>query len=98
MYWSRWSPFGSALWSEVTQIQNEMNRFLQRWGASVRSFPACNLWEDGDDVHVDSSNRTVVTVTASDMYRLFSTATAGGHVLSVVATAPGLEAYAFTFG
>jgi hypothetical protein len=49
-------------------------------------------------VHVDDSGRAVVTVTASDMYRLFKSATVADHVLSISATAPGLEAYAFTFG
>jgi thiol-disulfide isomerase/thioredoxin len=52
----------------------------------------------GSDVHVDGNGRTVVTVQASDMYRLLQTSTLADHVLSISATAPGLEAYSFTFG
>lgn len=51
----------------------------------------------GSSVHL-SDGRTVVTVQASDMYRLLSTPTVGDHVLSISATAPGLTAYSFTFG
>jgi thiol-disulfide isomerase/thioredoxin len=54
--------------------------------------------ERGADVHVDGNGRTVVTVKASDMYRLLQTKTIADHVLSITATEPGLEAYSFTFG
>ncbi len=52
----------------------------------------------GAAVHVDENGRTLVTVHAPDMYRLVSSATAADHLLSVSTTAPGLEAYDFTFG
>jgi thiol-disulfide isomerase/thioredoxin len=52
----------------------------------------------GSSVHLDQDGRTVVTVDASDMYRLLLTPTVGDHVLSISATAPGLTAYSFTFG
>jgi len=45
-----------------------------------------------------ANGRTVVTVRASDMYRIVRSATVGDHVLTVDAPGPGLEAYAFTFG
>ena len=54
--------------------------------------------ERGSSVHVDSNGRTVVTVTAPDMYELFKSSTAADHVLTLAATAPGLVAYDFTFG
>jgi thiol-disulfide isomerase/thioredoxin len=52
----------------------------------------------GADVHVDSTGRTVVTVSRSDMYRLIQGPNVEHHQLHVVAEQPGLEAYAFTFG
>jgi thiol-disulfide isomerase/thioredoxin len=52
----------------------------------------------GSSVHVDPNGRTVVSVKASDMYRLLQTSTIADHVLSISAAAPGLEAYDFTFG
>jgi hypothetical protein len=52
----------------------------------------------GASVHEDANGRTVVTVRASDMYRIVRSATVGDHVLTVDAPGPGLEAYAFTFG
>ena len=52
----------------------------------------------GSSVHLDRDGRTVVTVEASDMYRLLATPTVGDHVLSITTTAPGLTAYSFTFG
>ena len=52
----------------------------------------------GASVHEDGNGRTVVTVHASDMYRIVRTPAVGDHVLSVAAPGRGLEAYAFTFG
>ena len=49
-------------------------------------------------MHVDGNGRTVVTVQASDMYRLLLNQTVANHVLSISASAPGLEAFDFTFG
>ncbi len=55
MYFARWSPTSSHLWNEVNQIQNEMNRFLERWnGGRTLAFPACNVWEEGDAVHIEA--------------------------------------------
>jgi thiol-disulfide isomerase/thioredoxin len=52
----------------------------------------------GADVHVDTTGRTVVTVSRSDMYRLIQGPGVAQHQLHVVAEQPGLEAYDFTFG
>ena len=52
----------------------------------------------GASVHEDRNGRTVVTVHASDMYRIVRSSVVGDHVLTVSASGPGLEAYAFTFG
>jgi hypothetical protein len=52
----------------------------------------------GSSVHLDANGRTVVTIGAPDMYRLVSSPTVEDHLLSVSATAAGLEAYDFTFG
>jgi thiol-disulfide isomerase/thioredoxin len=60
-----------------------------------RPIPAADR---GASVHEDRNGRTVVTVHASDMYRIVRSAEVGDHVLTVSASGPGLEAYAFTFG
>ena len=60
-----------------------------------RPIPAADR---GASVHEDGNGRTVVTVRASDMYRIVRSPIVGDHVLTVAAPGPGLEAYAFTFG
>ena len=52
----------------------------------------------GASIHVDASGRTVVSVTAPDMYRLVLAPGVENHQILVVAEQPGLEAYSFTFG
>jgi thiol-disulfide isomerase/thioredoxin len=52
----------------------------------------------GANVHVDAQGRTVVTVSAPDMYRVVLAPAVADHELALTATAPGLEAYSFTFG
>jgi thiol-disulfide isomerase/thioredoxin len=52
----------------------------------------------GASVHGDGTGRTVVTVTAPDMYRLVLAPGVETHQLTVVAEQAGLEAYDFTFG
>ena len=59
------------------------------------SIPAA---DQGSSVHEDANGRTVVSVRAPDMYRIVGSSTVGDHILTVTASAPGLEAYAFTFG
>jgi len=60
-----------------------------------RPIPAADR---GASVHEDANGRTVVTVLASDMYRIVRSPAVGDHVLTVAAPGPGLEAYDFTFG
>ena len=60
-----------------------------------RPIPAADR---GSSVHEDANGRTVVSVRAPDMYRIVGSSTVGDHILTVTASAPGLEAYAFTFG
>jgi HSP20 family protein len=56
---SRWQPF-NPLFGHVQQLQNEMNRLFDRWGGSgnpldaVTVFPPVNVWEDGEQVHVEA--------------------------------------------
>ncbi len=52
----------------------------------------------GASVHVDGNGRTLVTVHAPDMYRLFASKDVENHLISISTTGPGLEAYDFTFG
>lgn len=54
---SRWEPLG--MWNQMQQLQNEMNRLFDRWGdggglAATVAFPAVNVWEDAESVHVDA--------------------------------------------
>jgi hypothetical protein len=52
----------------------------------------------GASVHTDRNGRTIVTVRAPDMYRLYASAKVEDHLISISTTGPGLEAYDFTFG
>ncbi len=54
--------------------------------------------ERGASTQDDGHGRTVVTVTAPDMYRLVAAPGVEDHQLVVTAEGPGLEAYDFTFG
>ena len=47
---------------------------------------------------VDANGNTFVVVAASDLYRLVLGPAVEGHTLRLIAQAPGLEAFAFTFG
>jgi hypothetical protein len=49
-------------------------------------------------VQIDDRPPTTVTVHDSDMYVLVTDPHVGPHLLRLTATAPGLRAYAFTFG
>ena len=56
---TRWQPYGS-LWNQMENLQTEMNRLFGRWGtgtaarAFAPTFPALNVWEDGDHVIVEA--------------------------------------------
>lgn len=55
---SRWQSF-SPVWNPLQQFQEEMNRLFDRWGSGnafsgTAGFPALNVWEDGDTVHVEA--------------------------------------------
>ena len=54
--------------------------------------------ERGSSVHDDGNGRTVVTVGGSDLYYILRSPAVESHLLTVTASAPGLEAYDFTFG
>lgn len=54
----RWQGF-NPLWSQLQQLQGEMNRLFDRWGGSGTAadgdvFPALNVWEEGDQVTVEA--------------------------------------------
>jgi HSP20 family protein len=51
---SRWEPF----WGQLQQVQNELNHLFNRWGDGnfgppASSFPAVNVWEEGDTVRLE---------------------------------------------
>jgi HSP20 family protein len=55
---SRWQAF-NPVWNQLHQFQDEMNRLFDRWGngnafGGASGFPALNVWEDRDEVHVEA--------------------------------------------
>jgi HSP20 family protein len=47
------------LWRQLNQFQGEMNRLFNNWTdgswtGSVAGYPAVNMWEEGDEVHVEA--------------------------------------------
>jgi HSP20 family protein len=54
---SRWQAF-NPVWDQLQQFQQEMNRLFDRWGDGgifgASGFPALNVWEDGEEVHVEA--------------------------------------------
>lgn len=52
----------------------------------------------GSGLHVTPTGRTVMTVQASDLYRIIRLPGVEQHQLRLTAADPGLRAYAFTFG
>ncbi len=54
--------------------------------------------ERGASVQVDAHGRTIVAVTAPDMYRLVKAPGVENHQLRITAEQAGIEAYDFTFG
>jgi HSP20 family protein len=57
MLLSRWRPF-NPVWNQLQQLQSEMNRLFDRWGdgndRGAGTFPAVNVWEEGDAVYVEA--------------------------------------------
>ncbi|HTU17805.1 MAG TPA: Hsp20/alpha crystallin family protein [Gemmataceae bacterium] len=54
----RWQTF-NPVWNQLQQFQEEMNHLFDRWGNGngfdgAAGFPALNVWEDGDTVHVEA--------------------------------------------
>jgi|SRR5579875_91140 HSP20 family protein len=54
---SRWQAF-NPVWDQLHQLQEEMNRLFDRWGNGgvfgTSSFPSLNVWEAGEQVHVEA--------------------------------------------
>jgi HSP20 family protein len=55
---TRWQNF-NPIFSQVQQLQTEMNRLFDRWGDNgsrgyAAAFPAVNVWEDADTVFVEA--------------------------------------------
>jgi len=60
MFWSRWATLNNPAWQPLHDLQGEVNRLFDQWGDRGRqflaaaSFPAFNVWEDGDALYVES--------------------------------------------
>ena len=55
MFFSRWTM--NPVWRTLNEMQHEVNRVFDRWGHhpfGIGEFPALNLWEDDDALHVDA--------------------------------------------
>jgi len=57
---SRWQNF-QPVWNQLQQFQNDMNRVFERWGENggrwfgqAASYPAVNVWEEGEHVFVEA--------------------------------------------
>jgi HSP20 family protein len=57
----RWQPWNTPLWTQMQQLQHEMNRLFDRWAGEGGRFlgitpvyPAVNVWEEGDNVFVEA--------------------------------------------
>jgi HSP20 family protein len=55
---SRWQSF-SPLWSQLQQLQGEMNRLFERWAGPGNALgtagdPAVNVWEEGEHLWVEA--------------------------------------------
>ncbi len=52
---TRWEP----LWSQLNQFQHDLNHLFNRFGDGgstfnmPTAFPAINVWEEGDQVHLE---------------------------------------------
>jgi HSP20 family protein len=47
------------MWDQLNQLQGEMNRLFERWGAGgagdgPATFPPVNVWEEGEHVFVEA--------------------------------------------
>ncbi len=74
---TRWEPF----WSQLNQFQSDINQLFNRFGDGVNfamptTFPAINVWEEGDQVRVE------VELPGMDMKDLEIHVT-GGNQLSI---------------
>jgi HSP20 family protein len=57
---TRWQTF-NPVWNQLQQLQTEMNQLFDRWGTDGgrllglgSAYPAVNVWEDADAVHVEA--------------------------------------------
>jgi HSP20 family protein len=57
---ARWQSF-NPVWNQLHHLQSEMNQLFDRWGDDGRrllglpgGFPAVNVWEDVEAVHVEA--------------------------------------------
>ena len=59
MLLTRWTPFTTPWWTQMQQLQGEMNRLLDRWGnrdgaPDIETFPAVNVYEESEGFVVEA--------------------------------------------
>lgn len=55
MFFTRWTM--NPVWRSLNEMQHEVNRVFDRWGHhpfGMGEFPAINLWEDEDALHLEA--------------------------------------------
>lgn len=55
MFFTRWTM--NPVWRSLNEMQHEVNRVFDRWGHhpfGIGEFPAINLWEDEDALHLEA--------------------------------------------
>jgi HSP20 family protein len=55
MFFSRLTM--NPVWRSLNEMQHEVNRVFDRWGHhpfGIGEFPALNLWEEGDALHLEA--------------------------------------------
>jgi HSP20 family protein len=58
--WNELQQLGIAVpWRQLHNLQNEVNRLFDRWTdgswrSALGGFPAINVWEDGEDVFIET--------------------------------------------
>lgn len=54
---TRWNPWGTNVWGQLNQLQNEVNRIFERYDDGRQEpavFPPLNLWENENGFHLEA--------------------------------------------
>jgi HSP20 family protein len=57
MLLTRWNPWGTNVWGQLNQLQNEVNRIFERYDEGRQepvAFPPLNLWENENGYQLEA--------------------------------------------